>query len=504
MRWKLIAGNVLALLLVGLLAWVLVRGQVADALAREVDPSVQRSVGLFDAVRTAEGEQFKNVVSDGAQRADLRQIFSRGTVSEQAAEAFDFAQRYSREIGRQYPPGRPRDADVVAVLNAEGRVLARNVDANQDRNRDLRTEYEVVEYALGGGGRVARDFLKYDQQKWYDVALAPVMVDGQLRGLLLVGYEIGDSIAAEDKRRLGADVGYLFREGNQFALHSLSFGTQAEKDELLRWANSPEANLAALFNSDAASPVRDVTIGGDTWRLSAQAMPGVHRPTRPGASRPGFLVLQNLSDARAPATGATLPILWLMLVGLLLIVVYNIGVANYLLQPIEQIEEGLLRIINGDRNHRIEIQHAELGGIVYRINQLVSELTGAEEEADESGRISHPTARPAAQPAAEASAPLIDESSIGTFNPAGNPADAHLVQMLAAEPENDYYDRLRREYLTARQRAELGPDGMSHEQFVESVRASEQMLAQKYALTLVRFQVQAVGSQVIFRPIPIR
>jgi hypothetical protein len=184
-----------------------------------------------------------------------------------------------------------------------------------------------------------------------------------------------------------------------------------------------------------------------------------------------------------------------------LIAVYNILMANYLLQPIEQIEEGLLRIINGDRDHRIEVQHAELGGIVYRINQLVSELTGAEEEADESGRISRPPPRPA--PAAQ-TAPVIDESAIGSFNPTGNPADAQLAQQLAAEPENDYYERLRRESNAARQRAGLGADGMTHEQFVETVRASEQALAQKYQLTLVRFQVQAQGNQVVFRPVPIR
>jgi methyl-accepting chemotaxis protein len=501
MRWKLIAGNVVALLLVGVIAWVVVRGQVADALARDVDPRVQRSVGLFEAVRTAEGEQYRSVVIDGAQRADLRQVFARGTVTEQASAAFEFAQRYARELGTRYPTRGPREADLVAVATAEGRVLARNIDANQDRNRDLRTEYEVVQYALQGQGHVARDFLKYDQQKWYDVAIAPVVIDNQLRGLLLVGYEIGDSIAAEDKRRLGAEVGYLIREGNQFALHSLSFGTQAEKDALLRWANSPEAGLATLFNTDGASPLLDVTIGSDTYRLSARAMPGVHHPTRAGQSRPGFLVLENRTDIRAPATSATTPILWLLLVGLALVTVYNIGVANYLLQPIEAIEEGLLRIINGDRDHRIEIQHVELGGIVYRINQLVSELTGAEEETDESGRISHPPVRPAAPNPA---VPVIDEAALGSFNAAGNPADAQLAQSLSAEAENEYYERLRREYLLARQRAGLGGDGLTHEQFVASVSASEQMLAQKYALTLVRFQVQAMGNQVIFRPVPIR
>src|SRR5437867_587652 len=107
MRWKLIVGNVAALLIAGLLAWVVVRGQVSDALGKDIDPAVQRGVGLFDAVRTADGERFKNVISDGAQREDVRAIFALGTVSDQTTAAFEFAQRYARELGTSYPTGRP-------------------------------------------------------------------------------------------------------------------------------------------------------------------------------------------------------------------------------------------------------------------------------------------------------------------------------------------------------------------------------------------------------------
>jgi hypothetical protein len=498
MRWKLIVGNVVAVVLVGLLAWLIVRGQVADALSHDVNPTVERSVGLFDAVRTAEGDRFLRVVVDGAQQQDLQQVFSFGTASDQGNAAFAFAQSYSRTLGASFPPAHPRAADLVAVTDPDGHVLARNTDRSADRNRDLRAEYESVAYALSTGGHVTRDFLKYDQQRWFDVAMAPIVVNGQLRGLLLVGYEIADSVAAQDKQILGVDVGYLIREGNQYTLHSLSFGTQADKDVLLHWANTPGNNPAG----DSPSPAHEVAINGQTYSLSSKAMPGIfHSPG--GPAHAGFIVLENLTAVRAPSNTTTLAIPLLALLGLLIVVVYNTLVANYLLKPIEQIEEGLLRIINGDRDHRLEIQHAELGGIVYRVNQLVSELTGTEEEADESGRISRPPPRP--QPAAPAAeGPLIDENAIGTFNAAANPADAQLAQQLSGEPENDYYERLRREYTTARQRAGLGTDGMTHEQFVESVRASEQMLAQKYALTLVRFQVQTQGGQVIFRPVPIR
>ena len=50
MRWKLLAGNVIAVLLVGVLGWFLVKGQASEALVRDVEPSVQRAQALLDAL----------------------------------------------------------------------------------------------------------------------------------------------------------------------------------------------------------------------------------------------------------------------------------------------------------------------------------------------------------------------------------------------------------------------------------------------------------------------
>ncbi len=56
---------------------------------------------------------------------------------------------------------------------------------------------------------------------------------------------------------------------------------------------------------------------------------------------------------------------------------------------VEEIEEGVLRIINGDVTHRFEVRSSEFGGLAYRVNQLVAVLTGEEEETEEESR-SHP------------------------------------------------------------------------------------------------------------------
>ena len=66
---------------------------------------------------------------------------------------------------------------------------------------------------------------------------------------------------------------------------------------------------------------------------------------------------------------------------------------NYLSRPIEELEEGLLAILNGKTDLRFEIEHAELGGLVFRLNSLLNQLMGVQEDdTDEEGRPSRPPA----------------------------------------------------------------------------------------------------------------
>jgi HAMP domain-containing protein len=386
MRWKLIGGNVLALLFATVVALFWVRGSVTDALTKDISPMVERSVVLFDALRTAQGDRFQGLVNGQANSEAGRNVFSGTTATAQSQAAFEFAQRAGRAVGESYPQDRPRPADVVAVTDDQGKVLARNVDPRQEVGRDLKNEFEAVAQALSTGQTV-HDYVRYDGTRWFDMVFSPISREGRIAGLLVVGYELADSLAAQDKQTLGAEVGYIVREGDHFALQSLSFGTQTEKSAIIAWANS--SNIGATLNTDASLPVREIEVGGHRYRIAGRAVPGLHRPSRAGAVRPGYVVLADVTAAQAPALGIVLPILYLGLLALVIVVVLNVLVSNSMLQPIEVIEEGLLKIINGDQSHRIELQHAELGGIVYRINQLVQTLTG-EEESDESGRVSRP------------------------------------------------------------------------------------------------------------------
>ncbi len=375
MRWKLLVGNIVAVLLVGILGWYLSRSKAAEELESGVSPSVERATALLDAVRAQDGDQLVDAVESATHTPDVAAVLAADSESAQRDAAFTFSESMARQIGAEIPR-RGRPADLVAVLSADGRVVGRNADRRLDAGRNVRQEFPAVAHALSAPrGHVVRDYIRYGEQGWLEVAVAPVIVGEQIRGGLLVGFVLADSAARSDAQRVGVEVGYLFRDGESCMVQSLTVGQQREKEQLRTWCN--QRGLQNLLRG--RQTVR-LTLGDDEFLAISIPMPGAYSVGNAGA-----VVLRSITAAREPANDVVLPVLLVTLLGLLLVVGVNLYVAMYIEKPIEQIEDGLLQIINGNREHRINVEHAELGGIVYRVNQLVSELTGVDEGDGSSG-----------------------------------------------------------------------------------------------------------------------
>lgn len=375
MRWKLLVGNVVAVLLVGILGWYLSRNKAAEELETDVAPSVDRATSLLDAVRAQDGDQLVDAVEAATHVPDIAAVLAGDSESAKRDAAFTFSESMARQIGAQIPR-RGRPADLVAVLSADGRVIGRNADRRLDAGRNVGQEFPAVAHALSAPrGNVTRDYIRYGEQGWLEVAVAPVIVGEQIRGGLLVGFVLADSAARSDAQRVGVDVGYLFRDGDNCMVQSLSVGQQREKEQLDTWCNQRQ-----LRNILRGRQTAKLTLGDDEFFAISIPMPGAYSSNNAGA-----IVMRSMTAAKAPANDVAFPVLLVMLLGLVVVVGSNLYVAMYLEKPIEQIEDGLLQIINGNREHRINVEHAELGGIVYRVNQLVSELTGVDEGDGSSG-----------------------------------------------------------------------------------------------------------------------
>jgi methyl-accepting chemotaxis protein len=112
---------------------------------------------------------------------------------------------------------------------------------------------------------------------------------------------------------------------------------------------------------------------------------------------PTDTVLISAVPAQRVASAASLlwPVLAVGALGLLMVVFAGFLLGNYISQPVSELEDGLLAIINGQQDLRFQIEHDELGGLVFRINSLLNAMTGVPEDTtDDQGR---PSKAPSAQ-----------------------------------------------------------------------------------------------------------
>jgi hypothetical protein len=109
----------------------------------------------------------------------------------------------------------------------------------------------------------------------------------------------------------------------------------------------------------------------------------------------GYGATDAVLIAAVPASrvASRLGVLWPLLavggIGLMLVVFGGVLLGNYISQPVSELEDGLLAIINGSSDLRFQIEHEELGGLVFRINSLLNAMTGVPEDTtDDQGRPS--------------------------------------------------------------------------------------------------------------------
>jgi methyl-accepting chemotaxis protein len=197
-----------------------------------------------------------------------------------------------------------------------------------------------------------------------------------------------------------------------------------------------------------------------------------------------------------PSGLALMPIVGAMAIGLVLVILGGVLLGNYVTRPINMLEEGLLAILNGQTDKRFELEHAELGGLAFRIDQLLNQLMGVEEDtSDAEGRISQHSVNPNAfNDALE-----VDDKKMGQTGAGMDPA---AVARLAAEPPAQYYTRLYREYIAAKNVLGEATDHISEAAFAGRIKSMEEDAAQKYGRP-VRYQVHARNKEVVLLAVPL-
>ena len=371
MRLKIIAGNLVAVLAIGLLGYAAVKTRVQDGLEAEFDAQIDSDAELFKRSYKLSALQFVDFVRSRAQSQSVKGVFTGLDESSRRRRSYDAAEAVATWF--QDPSRRGQRPQIVAVLDETGRVIARDGNVNDMFLTSLLEPIPSLRAVITNGAAVHDVWHKDDENKYLQVAIAPIPnQEGRPIGALLVGFDLSDGNARKEAEVLGRDVAFVV-DGTVYA-SSLGSDKRNQLKSALFGTMGPTTE-AALAGTGGGT--WSANLGDDTWVGVTAPL-----PLSP-AAKVAFTVLDNKTSHVSLASEVANILLILMVVGAIAVVVYGFIVGGSLLGPLEQIEEDVLAVINGRTDLRIDVKSAEFGGLAYRINQLINVFTGVSEESED-------------------------------------------------------------------------------------------------------------------------
>ena len=482
MRLKLIAGNLVIMLLVGLGSYLVVRAQLLAELSRQLEDGIGDDSELFARSWRASGARLAEGVSDRAASNALRNVFTASGEAKRRGRAFDAAQHVSKWF--QDPArGRRERPHIVAVIDETGRVIARDTDRNRMFGTPLLNQVPVLRGVLKDG--TARYGVWNHEDKLLQVGVAAVRRNEQagIVGALLVGYDLSNGFARQEASLIGHDLLFIMAD----RIYSTSASVDV-RDALQEALYSPplDAGTKAALQGKPTLPWT-ATLDGDDYVGVTAALPMAR------GVEAGYVVLANHGKNTALAGVATM-ILWLTLLGLIGVAIYGFIIANNIMEPIEQMEDDILAVINGRGDVRLEVETVELGGLSYRVNQLINLLTGVAEEDDEGRAVTS---------SGDWAAVSISSPDLAARQSSAGPieSDDPDAAALAALPEGQYYALLYQDYVVAKESVGEDVSSIPQERFIERIRGNAAHLVEKHGAQMVRFKVETIGGQVNLKPV---
>lgn len=395
MRVKIILPNLLIVVLLGIASYFYLNHKFTTQTNERMSDNLTMMKGLFERTKRLSGYDMLNEVIERARTPVIANVFAplemestpEETRREQYKRAFieveAFSEYWKEEMGRK--------PELVVITDQTGVAMARTTDPNAcPVGYNLAKHLPDVAKAVEGQarrfvwsvektgfapGNKSQDACEMMGGKLLDTVVAPIYREGQIVGSLLVGYDLSKGLANEDSSILGVEVGYLELSD----VYSSSLDTDVERQELASQIKGPlSREINRALTAHTATEIMTFSTGTSRYLGIAAPLPGV--PFESGIS---YILFLSIDKAHAPIQHYLNVIFILLGVAVLLVFIVGMMLSNHFQNPVEQIEEGLLRVINGDHKYRFEVRSAEVGGLCYRINQLIGALTGEDEEGEE-------------------------------------------------------------------------------------------------------------------------
>ena len=483
MRWKIIVVNAGILILVGLLTYVLLATSLREVVANPTERKreVEQALRAASAQLSLDALRMERWLEQQAVLDSTRAVYSVSSPEARSESATVEANRL-RDAAASEPAFAKMAPTLVLFVDEQGVGLGRNGSALM-RGDNLLTVYPGLAETLKNGATGSAVWLNRQRQEQMLVSYAAIQSEtGKRFGALVVGTPLNDE--------------RLARTSDLTSGHALLFAVVSDKGtEVLADSNNASSEvMAAASSPNVAAAVKTALSSGAVVHADAPNLDEVFGavPVSGYAEQNGVLISAVPASLGGNVSSMLWPVLAVSALGLVLVVIGGTLLGNYIAGPVSELEDGLLAIINGNSDLRFQLEHDELGGLVFRINSLLNALMGvAEDTTDEQGR---PSYAPRAQDFQEALA--VDESAV-----AGQ-ADPSVAATLAQEPADKYYRRLFDEYIAAKRQLGDPVDHITPAAFQAKIQASESEMAQKHGRP-VRYQVELRGNGVVLNAVPL-
>ena len=485
MRWKIVVVNASVVLVVGLLSYVLMLSSLRDVLHNPAarKSAVTRALNAansrvgYDALRT-QGWLAKQAKSDG-----IRTVFARGTVAARQEAATGQADRLRDAVSAELDAGRP--PSLVVIVDAQGVVLGRN-GSGLMRGERLIDIYPTLRRPLAQRESAGDVWLNRTRQEQLLVSFVPVLSDSaQVLGAIVLGFPINDD--------------WLTYVSALTSGTPLLFGVESRgKLEIVANTGLGATRLSGIATNPQLHEAATASLRGRRTVLASREFAGHLLGIAPlvgydSSSRAVVIAAVPLSQVESISGLLVTPLLGVTLLGLVLVLVGGVLLGNYITRPVSELEDGLLAVINGNSELRFQIEHAELGGLVFRINSLLNALMGVPEDTtDEDGRSSQV---PSARDFGDALA--VDESQVSMTE-----IDEADAQRLGQVSRSEYEETLFDAYILGKQSLGDPTDHISFGMFSARLRSIEEDMVRKHGRQ-VRCRLETREGTLVFVAIPV-
>jgi tetratricopeptide (TPR) repeat protein len=380
MRFKIIIVNAGIVVLATILTYVLLmsslKGVVSDPKERKGE--VERSLRAASSQLTLDALKLERWLEGNVSTESIKAALGMPTPEARQQAALVEANRL-REAAQSDPRFARMTPSLVALVDADGVVASRD-GSNLMRGEKLAEAYPALAEALKTGRAGSSVWINRQRQEQLLASYAPVRGEnGSVIGAIIVGTPLNDE--------------RISRTSELTSGTSLIFASVYDKGvEIV--ADSADTT-SAIATAASTAPVSAAARAALSTGNFANAEGVLEKSLFGAIPLDGYAGNAAVLIAAVPAerVDGWMSVLWPVLaVGALALFLVGLGgvlVGNYMSQPISELEDGLLAIINGQSDLRFQIEHDVLGGLVFRINSLLNAMTGVPEDTtDEQGRPS--------------------------------------------------------------------------------------------------------------------